>query len=61
MDTFDIILLSILAIAVVAIFAIDLWRQRKKGGLTLETAEEIAEKMQEAGLVNEPTAKEQAN
>lgn len=42
MDTFDIILLSILAIAVVAIFAIDLWRQRKKGGLTLETAEEIA-------------------
>lgn len=42
MDTFDVILLSILVIAVVAIFAIDLWRQRKKGGLTLETAEEIA-------------------
>lgn len=42
MDTFDVILLSILVVAVVAIFAIDLLRQKKEKGLTLETAEEIA-------------------
>ena len=43
MHTFDIIMLSILAAAVVAIIAIDVWAQKKNtGGMTPETANDIA-------------------
>ena len=42
MSTFDAVMLVILATAIVAIVAIDVWQQKKKGTLTLEAAEEIA-------------------
>ena len=43
MSTFDIIMLSILAVAVIAIIALDVWAQKRKDGrLTPESAKEIA-------------------